>query len=57
MPPTTAQVAMWVTELDVMASFHNSPILREIANALDEGLITGRIYIDEQTTGNKEREI
>ena len=34
-------------DLDVLASLHNSPLLREIADALNEGAVTGRIYINQ----------
>ena len=44
---TFSQVNMWVMELDVLASLHNSPLLREIADALNEGAVTGRIYINQ----------
>lgn len=44
---TVGQVNMWVVELDVLASLHNSPLLREIADALNEGAVTGRIYINQ----------
>jgi hypothetical protein len=36
----------WIVELTVLASIHNSPVLREVANALDEGITTGRLYFE-----------
>jgi hypothetical protein len=36
----------WIVELHVLASIHNSPVLREIASVLEEGITTGRIYFD-----------
>jgi hypothetical protein len=44
---TVSQVEGWVVELTVMASIHNSPLLRDIADALTEGAVTGRIYINQ----------
>ena len=52
---TVSQVEGWVVELTVMASFHNSPLLREIADALNEGAVTGRIYIYEDQIQTREK--
>lgn len=57
MPLTVSQVTNWITELEVVASISNSPLLREIANALDEGLVTGRIYINDDTQLDKGKQI
>lgn len=54
---TVSQVTNWITELEVVASISNSPLLREIANALDEGLVTGRIYINDDTQLDKGKQI
>jgi len=43
------KVRGWIAELQVVASMNNNPILRDIADTLDEGVITGRIYIEETT--------
>lgn len=39
------KVRGWIAELQVIASMNNNPILRDIADTLDEGVVTGRIYI------------
>ena len=52
---TVSQVEGWVVELTVLASIHNSPLLRDIANALDEGAVTGRIYINDDQIQTREQ--
>jgi hypothetical protein len=46
----------WIAELEVIASMNNNPILRHIANTLDEGVVTGRIYINEPNNEGKVNE-
>ena len=50
------QVRGWIAELQVTASMNNNPILRHIANTLDEGVVTGRIYINEPNNEGKVNE-
>lgn len=39
----------WIAELQVIASMNNNPVLRDIADALDEGVVSGRLYFEETT--------
>jgi hypothetical protein len=43
------KVRGWIAELQVIASMNNNPVIRDIANTLDEGIISGVIYIEETT--------
>jgi len=52
---TVNQVEGWVVELTVLASIHNSPLLREIADTLNEGAVTGRIYINQDQIQTREQ--
>jgi len=52
---TVNEVEGWVVELTVLASIHNSPLLRDITNALEEGLTTGRIYINDDQIQTREK--
>lgn len=42
---------IWIEELFAMASIANNPILREIADAIEEGVITGRLYFNQVEEG------
>jgi hypothetical protein len=37
---------VWINELFAMASIANNPILREVADAIEEGVTTGRLYFN-----------
>lgn len=41
----------WIEELFAMASIANNPILREVADAIEEGVTTGRLYFNQPTEG------
>jgi len=49
------QVRGWIAELQVIASMNNNPILRDIADTLDEGVVSGRIYIEEPINEGKNK--
>ena len=38
---------IWIEELYIMASIANNPILREVADAIEEGVTTGRLYFNQ----------
>jgi hypothetical protein len=42
---------VWIEELFAMASIANNPILREVADAIEEGVITGRLYFNQPAEG------
>jgi hypothetical protein len=50
---------IWIEELFVMASIANNPILREVADAIEEGVTTGRLYFNqlEEGIGNEQSNI
>lgn len=42
---------VWIEELFAMASIANNPILREVADAIEEGVTTGRLYFNQLEEG------
>jgi hypothetical protein len=42
---------IWIDELFAMASIANNPILREVADAIEEGATTGRLYFTQLEEG------
>jgi hypothetical protein len=42
---------IWIEELFAMASIANNPILREVADAIEEGVTTGRLYFNQLEEG------
>jgi len=42
---------VWIEELYAMASIANNSILREVADAIEEGVTTGRLYFTQPVEG------
>ena len=48
---STDKAQIWVEELFAMASIANNSILREVADAIEEGMVTGRLYFNPTEEG------